>query len=324
MEDYIGKICPFCKMEIREGDAVKVCEKCGTVHHASCWQDNGGCSMQHNDERPTGATNFCMRCGAELQEGQAFCHKCGQKVDAQNGADMNFAAWQSSVTNNEAKKKDKKLVIGIAIGVVVLAVIAVAIFVLPILSPGANYKKAQEYYGNKQYKEAVAIFEKLGDYENSAEMMNECNYELLKQYYENGEYNKVSEVAEKLGNYKDTKTMVKKARMLSTHNFNEMYSDLAKNSWCTIAADGSYLKIDSNPKDKESKYFNSDDWAIMLEAWEKVEEINKELGFSDAVNEKMNGTTALQGKQTESNNEYTVSWTYHPDNGLEVIYEFKK
>ena len=29
MEDYVGKICPFCKTEIKEGDSVKVCPACG-------------------------------------------------------------------------------------------------------------------------------------------------------------------------------------------------------------------------------------------------------------------------------------------------------
>ena len=29
MEDYIGKICPFCKTEIKEGDSVKACPACG-------------------------------------------------------------------------------------------------------------------------------------------------------------------------------------------------------------------------------------------------------------------------------------------------------
>ena len=31
-------------------------------------------------------------------------------------------------------------------------------------------------------------------------------------------------------------------------------------------------------------------------------------------------TTALQGRQTETVNGLIISWTYHPDNGLEVIY----
>ena len=34
-------------------------------------------------------------------------------------------------------------------------------------------------------------------------------------------------------------------------------------------------------------------------------------------------TTALMGRQSAETDKYKVSWTYHPDNGLEVTYEKK-
>lgn len=45
MENGIGKTCPFCKTDIKEGDAVKVCPSCNTPHHESCWGENKGCAM---------------------------------------------------------------------------------------------------------------------------------------------------------------------------------------------------------------------------------------------------------------------------------------
>ena len=58
MEEYIGKICPFCKTVIKEGDAVKVCPSCNTAHHEACWEQNKGCSTfgcseQHSMEQHT-------------------------------------------------------------------------------------------------------------------------------------------------------------------------------------------------------------------------------------------------------------------------------
>jgi len=38
MDEYVGKICPHCKTEIKEGDEVKVCPECGIPHHAACWE----------------------------------------------------------------------------------------------------------------------------------------------------------------------------------------------------------------------------------------------------------------------------------------------
>lgn len=82
MDEYIGKICPFCKTAIAEGDAVTVCPACGIPHHTECWEENHGCttfgcSQQHYQEQHTNPTDVCANCGAPLGDGQAFCIKCG-------------------------------------------------------------------------------------------------------------------------------------------------------------------------------------------------------------------------------------------------------
>lgn len=82
MENYIGKTCPFCKTEITETDAVKVCPACGIPHHEGCWDENHGCttfgcSEQHYEAQHTNPTDVCSNCGAPLGDGQAFCPKCG-------------------------------------------------------------------------------------------------------------------------------------------------------------------------------------------------------------------------------------------------------
>ena len=99
MEDYIGKICPFCKMEIKEGDSVKVCPACGIPHHESCWEENKGCttfgcSEQHYEEQHTNPTDVCQNCGVPLGDGQEFCPKCGQKVGLVVDAGVNAAINQ--------------------------------------------------------------------------------------------------------------------------------------------------------------------------------------------------------------------------------------
>ncbi len=273
MENYIGKVCPFCKTEIKAEDAVKVCPACGIPHHEGCWEENKGCttfgcSEQHYEAQGTnptdvcsncGATlgdgqafcpkcgtpkggakkNVCGKCGAELQDGQEFCPKCGQK------AGLTVDAGGSSAINQfnagVAKKKTKKpLIIGI---VAAVAVVAILIFAL-----GGGGKP----------------------------------------------------------------------------DFNDMFSDISGESWCTIASDGSYMKIDTNPRDKDGDDLTWSDYeSFVLPANEKIEEINTKLGFSSALYAKMNETTWSQGRQTDSNDKYTVSWTYHPDKGLEVMYEVK-
>lgn len=46
-----------------------------------------------------------------------------------------------------------------------------------------------------------------------------------------------------------------------------------------------------------------------------------ELGFSPAVYERMNRTRALDGTQSATAHGVNVSWTYHPDNGLQAVFE---
>lgn len=92
MENYIGKICPFCKAEITETDAVNVCPACGIPHHQSCWSENHGCTTfgcseqdsvpqniapQNTVPQHTAPVDVCTSCGTPLGEGQAFCFKCG-------------------------------------------------------------------------------------------------------------------------------------------------------------------------------------------------------------------------------------------------------
>ena len=98
-----------------------------------------------------------------------------------------------------------------------------------------------------------------------------------------------------------------------TKDFNDMFSDISGETWCDISEDGSWMTIDTNPGDITDSVDNS--------AYYEIQTINTELGFSGALFEKMGETRALDGRQTEENDKYRVSWSYHPDNGMEVLYE---
>jgi len=46
-----------------------------------------------------------------------------------------------------------------------------------------------------------------------------------------------------------------------------------------------------------------------------------ELGFSSAVADRMSKTRALDGTLTAEGHNCNVSWTYHPDHGLQMVFE---
>ena len=79
-----------------------------------------------------------------------------------------------------------------------------------------------------------------------------------------------------------------------------------------IGADSSYIEVDTNPYNIDD-YYNPTYLSV-------VEAFNEALSVPDYVYQLMITTTAMQGRQTETVNGLIISWTYHPDNGLAVIY----
>lgn len=79
-----------------------------------------------------------------------------------------------------------------------------------------------------------------------------------------------------------------------------------------LADDHSFVSVDTNP-------YDLDDYSVSG-CFTAVEEFNDRLGLPDYVWEEMLHTSALDGRQSETANGITVSWKYHPDNGLEATY----
>ena len=100
-------------------------------------------------------------------------------------------------------------------------------------------------------------------------------------------------------------------------NFPALYHQYCSDTWAEYGEDGSYLGIDTNPYDFE------DEGIYYLEAYYAIEDINQALGLPDYLFEEMGRTTGLMGRQSRTFDKVEVVWTYHPDNGLEVIYKLK-
>ena len=98
-------------------------------------------------------------------------------------------------------------------------------------------------------------------------------------------------------------------------NFKALYDQYCKSTFATLARDESFLSIDTNPKDIED-YTDEDALAAILA-------VNLSLDLPDSVIVKMSSTRAIDGIQSAEYDGVEVSWSYHPNNGLEVIYEVK-
>ena len=56
-------------------------------------------------------------------------------------------------------------------------------------------------------------------------------------------------------------------------------------------------------------------------AWPELTSMLDELGFSPAVIGRMSDTRALDGTPGGPGQNCNVTWTYHPDDGLQMVFE---
>ena len=83
-----------------------------------------------------------------------------------------------------------------------------------------------------------------------------------------------------------------------------------------MSTDGCTLQIDTKP-DNLSFYINEDAGLI----FEAINDINNYLGLPSSLMAKIENTRAIDGMMTEKSGLYIITWNYHPDDGLEIIYE---
>lgn len=86
--------------------------------------------------------------------------------------------------------------------------------------------------------------------------------------------------------------------------------------WVTVLDDGSGMKIDTNPSDIED-YYDPD-------ALSAIEKIHSSLELPNSIVEKIKNTRALDGRQSQTHKNIAISWTYHPNYGLEILYEYER
>lgn len=109
-------------------------------------------------------------------------------------------------------------------------------------------------------------------------------------------------------------------------DFYAIYDECGCWGECTSVGDD-YMFIDTNPYN-----YNPDSrdqveqamWVLYYNTGcEDIKKVHAKLGIPDYVYQEMIRTRAIDGKQTYSGEKVEISWTYHPDQGLEVMYKRK-
>ena len=94
-----------------------------------------------------------------------------------------------------------------------------------------------------------------------------------------------------------------------------------------ISTGNNYFKIDTKSSQVALNDMTSfqKSWHLQQQAKaiEAIKYANKKLHFNESLYTYMVSTSAVMGTQREENENYIVTWTYSPDDGLEVKYKIK-
>ena len=261
MENYIGKICPYCKTEIKEGEEIKVCPVCGIPHHAGCWEENKGCttfgcSGQHYEVQGTNPTEVCNKCGNPLGDGQAFCPKCGTpKISRQthcgkcgapltNGQEFCAMCGQkvgvvldSNVSNainqfnanvkpENSKKGNIFSILAIIFGAISI-IFSGIMFKLLILVPAIVFAIIGLYISKNRKKVTTIV---------SIVVII------------------IALIISPVVNFISNTRANSKNTFIEEEDFSDMYSHMEHEDWCEIGSDGTWISIDTNPYDWDDEF----------------------------------------------------------------------
>lgn len=256
-------------------------------------------------KEPAAQPAFCTRCGAELTAGQLFCPKCGQKAgEAKAEPDTGAAA------------KNSKKRIGIIAGAVA-AIAAIVIIILAIRGVQAKSVTLNRKEISVKVGETASLTYTINPTDTKDQSVTWTSSNDAIARAAGGTITGVNEgECEITVSTKNKKTDTCTVTVLPAGpDLREVYREFCDSSFATLASDGSYLSIDTNPDDK-------DDY-IDYVAYFAITSVNEALGLPESVLNKMNQTRAVDGMQSYSTDDLDITWTYHPDDGLEVTYALR-
>ncbi|MBO5327529.1 MAG: Ig-like domain-containing protein [Clostridia bacterium] len=244
----------------------------------------------------------CTGCGSFLSSGMTFCPQCGKNI------------WQSEkkVSKPITSNKVFWVVFGVSIGVVLIIGLLLFFLLKPPAVEKVEFDKSEITLRVGETEEIkYAIYPEGVDVEITFSSSNHTVATVTStgKIIAKGKGN--CTITVKCGDKSDTLEV----KVKNYPDFKALFKEHCKSAWAEVGSDGSYLEIDTNPNDYEDYFISVAD--------EAIEDINKAIGLPDSLYNDMLNTSYNMGRQTETFEDFgvTISWTYHPNYGLEVVYK---
>ena len=141
------------------------------------------------------------------------------------------------------------------------------------------------------------------------------NYNAANDLVDNRKYDEAIEEFKKLDGFKNSKAKLvavkeKQKEKIAIEKISHAYA-LCVSDTTKMATDKKSITVDS---------FGKYDLASLMD----VETIISTLELPDSLYDEMCATNALMGRQRETYDNFDISWSYHPDSGLDVIFKYNK
>ena len=189
-------------------------------------EHGGDCKIMFHEEKDL----WWCPCGAINHKSEPYCHKCRKEVAAL--AALNMGKLRASRDKRleaerqqaeaeriaaAARAKRNKKIAMIAAPIAVVAMIA-GVLISNSLQKNSAYQDAVALMESGEYDAAVAAFEELGDYKDSAEQMNNVRYTQALALVDEGNYDSAISIFTELGDYKDSAEQIEQIKETQTED----------------------------------------------------------------------------------------------------------
>lgn len=126
---------------------------------------------------------------------------------------------QSEIEQREKIRKGKK--VKIVISIIIVIVLASVIIIKTLVIPPVRYQSALDLMEEKQYNDAISVFESLDDYKDSKNYLKEAKYSNAVKVFESGDYSSEIDTFKNFGDYKNSKNYIIYYDAINCSNLNE-------------------------------------------------------------------------------------------------------